>query len=364
MRPVARRVGILVGALAAAAAVAAPAADAARLHPVMSGLDEPTYVTGTAATCTWCSAAASSASGTAAGSWRARSSTSRRHVTTAGDEQGLLSMAFAPHFDRNHRVYVDFTNLNGDTRVVQYRTFAGNRNRVNPATKRVLLKVGQPFDNHNGGQLQIGPDGLLYISLGDGGSAGDPNLNGQSKGPLVDDPADRPAKAPPPRRRCTRTACETRGGSRSTGRPAACGSATSARTRWRRSTTSATTPPAGTNFGWSFYEGRSMFKNAADRPVEAAVPGRGLPPRRRRAPTTARSPAATSTAGARSRGSQGQYLYADFCSGRIWKIPSRGGRPTLTNMSFKASSISSFGEGSNGELYVVSLGGTIYKIVR
>ena len=63
-------------------------------------------------------------------------------MTTAGGEQGLLSMAFAPHFDRSHRVYVDFTNLNGDTRVVQYRTFAGNRNRVNPATKRVLLKVG------------------------------------------------------------------------------------------------------------------------------------------------------------------------------------------------------------------------------
>ena len=59
----------------------------------------------------------------------------------------------------------------------------------------------------------------------------------------------------------------------------------------------------------------------------------------------------------------GQYLYADFCSGRIWKIPSRGGRPMLTNMSFKASNISSFGEGSNGELYVVSLGGTISKIV-
>ena len=93
-------------------------------------------------------------------------------------------MAFAPNFDRNHRVYVDFTNLNGDTRVVQYRTFPGNRKRVNPATKRVLLKVGQPFDNHNGGQLQTGPDGLLYVSLGDGGSAGDPNLNGQSKGPL------------------------------------------------------------------------------------------------------------------------------------------------------------------------------------
>ena len=169
MPPVARRVGILVGVLAAAAALAAPSSDAARLHPVMSGLDEPTYVTGHGGNL-YVVLRRGVIRVRHGGRLLARPFLDiSRHVTTAGEEQGLLSMAFAPNFDRNHRVYVDFTNLNGDTRVVQYRTFPGNRKRVNPATKRVLLKVGQPFDNHNGGQLQTGPDGLLYISLGDGG---------------------------------------------------------------------------------------------------------------------------------------------------------------------------------------------------
>ncbi len=168
-------------------------------------------------------------------------------------------MAFDPHYDRNNRVYVDFTNLNGDTRVVRYRV-RGAPETANPASRRVLLKVHQPFDNHNGGQLQFGPDGLLYISLGDGGSGGRPQPQRPEQGPLCDHPAhDR--ECPPARRRCTPTASATRGGSRSTARPATCGSATSARTPGRRSTTSATAPPRGTNFGWSYYEGTHVFKN-------------------------------------------------------------------------------------------------------
>ncbi len=362
MPPVARRVGILVGVLAAAAALAAPSSDAARLHPMMSGLDEPTYVTGHGGNLYVV---------LRRGVIRVRHGgrlLSRpfldisSHVTSVGDEQGLLSMAFAPNFDRNHRVYVDFTNLNGDTRVVQYRTFPGNRKRVNPATKRVLLKVGQPFDNHNGGQLQTGPDGLLYISLGDGGSAGDPNLNGQSKGPLSTILRIDPRKP----------------------HPHAAMYAYGLRNPWRFSFDRKTGAmwigdvgqdtfeevdhlrpgaAAGTNFGWSFYEGRSVFKT---QPINR---------------TMLRFPVAiyrhvvsgahncSITGGYVYRGAaiprlQGAYLYADFCSGRIWKIPAGGGRPRLTNTSFHASSISSFGQGSNGELYVVSLGGTIYKIVR
>ena len=361
MPPVARRVGILVGVLAAAAALAAPSSDAARLHPVMSGLDEPTYVTGHGGNLYVV---------LRRGVIRVRHGgrlLSRpfldisRHVTTAGEEQGLLSMAFAPNFDRNHRVYVDFTNLNGDTRVVQYRTFPGNRKRVNPATKRVLLKVGQPFDNHNGGQLQTGPDGLLYISLGDGGSAGDPNLNGQSKGPLSTILRIDPRKPHPHAamyayglRNPWRFSFDRKTGGMWIGDV---GQDTFEEVDHLRHDT-----PAGTNFGWSFYEGRSVFKT---QPIDRSKLRFPVAVYRH---VVSGADNCSITGGYVYRGSaiprlQGQYLYADFCSGRIWKIPSRGGRPTLTNMSFHASSISSFGEGSNGELYVVSLGGTIYKIV-
>ena len=159
----------------------------------MSGLDEPTYVTGHGGNL-YVVLRRGVIRVRHGGRLLARPFLDiSRHVTTAGEEQGLLSMAFAPNFDRNHRVYVDFTNLNGDTRVVQYRTFPGNRKRVNPATKRVLLKVGQPFDNHNGGQLQTGPDGLLYISLGDGGVRGRSEPERPEQGPALHHPPDRPA---------------------------------------------------------------------------------------------------------------------------------------------------------------------------
>jgi len=341
--------------------VTAPAADAARLHPVMSGLGEPTYVTGHGGNL-YVVLRRGVIRVRHGGRVLARPFLDiSRHVTTAGGEQGLLSMAFAPHFDRSHRVYVDFTNLNGDTRVVQYRTFAGNRNRVNPATKRVLLKVDQPFDNHNGGQLQFGPDRMLYISLGDGGSAGDPNLNGQSKGPLATILRMDPTK-PHPRaamyayglRNPWRFSFDKKTGGMWIGDV---GQDTFEEVDHLRHDT-----PRGTNFGWSFYEGRSVFKN---QPIDRS---------RLRFPVAvyrhvvAGSDNCSVTGGYVYRGSAirrlvGQYLYADFCSGRIWKIPSQGGRPKLTNMSFRTSSISSFGQGSNGELYVVSLGGTIFKIV-
>jgi glucose/arabinose dehydrogenase len=361
MRPVLRRVGMMAAAVAAVLALVAPGAHAASLRPVMSGLGQPTYVLGH--------------NGNLyvvlrSGQIRVRSHgrllarpflNISANVTTAGGEQGLLSMALAPRFNQNGRVYVDFTNRNGDTRVVQYRTFSGNRHRVNPATKRVLLKVHQPFDNHNGGQLQIGPDGMLYVSLGDGGSEDDPNLEGQSKGPLST------ILRLDPRKR----------------HPSAAMYAYGLRNPWRFSFDRKTggmwigdvgqdtfeevdhlrhDTPRGTNFGWSFYEGRSMFKN---QPIDRSMLRFPVAVYRH---SVAGADNCSITGGYVYRGSAiprlvGQYLYADFCSGRIWKIPSQGGRPRLTNMSFHASNISSFGEGSKGELYVVSLGGTIYKIV-
>ena len=96
-----------------------------------------------------------------------------------GGEQGLLSMAFDPRYASNGRFYVDFTNTNGDTRVVRYRVSRTDPDRAAASTARVILRVGQPYDNHNGGQLQFGPDGRLYVGMGDGGSGGDPQGHAQ-----------------------------------------------------------------------------------------------------------------------------------------------------------------------------------------
>jgi glucose/arabinose dehydrogenase len=358
---VARRVGCLAGLAAALLATAAPAAHAARLHAVMSGLDQPTYVLGHNGNL-YVVLRGGKIRIRHGGRLLARPFLDiSAHVTTAGGEQGLLSMALAPRFDRNHRVYVDFTNLHGDTRVVQYRTFPGNRARVNPASKRVLLKVHQPFDNHNGGQLQFGPDRLLYVSLGDGGSEGDPNLRGQSRGPLSAilrlDPRKRhpsPATYAYGLRNPWRFSFDPRTGGMWIGDV---GQDTFEEIDHLRHDT-----PRGTNFGWSYYEGRSVFKT---QPIDRSNLRFPVAVYRH---VVAGADNCSVTGGYVYRGRvirrlQGQYLYGDFCSGRIWKIAASGGRPKLTNMSFKASSISSFGQGSKGELYVVSLGGTVYRIV-
>ncbi len=99
---------------------------------------------------------------------------------TSGGEQGLLSLAFAPDYRRSGRFYVDFIDRAGDTRVVEYRRSAGDPLRADPSSARQVLRIAQPFSNHNGGLLVFGPDGLLYVGSGDGGSEGDPQRNGQS----------------------------------------------------------------------------------------------------------------------------------------------------------------------------------------
>ncbi|MFW6175981.1 MAG: PQQ-dependent sugar dehydrogenase, partial [Acidobacteriota bacterium] len=94
------------------------------------------------------------------------------------DERGLIGLAFHPDFAANGELFVHYTDLAGDTQIVRYRV-SGDPNRADPGSAEPLLSLGQPFANHNGGQLAFGPDGFLYIGLGDGGSGSDPMDNGQ-----------------------------------------------------------------------------------------------------------------------------------------------------------------------------------------
>jgi len=108
-----------------------------------------------------------------------------RGKIAAGGEQGLLSVAFDPLYATNGRFFVYFTNSGGDIRIVRY-TVSSDPDSADEATKDTVLRVAHPGqDNHNGGQLQFGPDGMLWVGTGDGGGGGDPNGNGQNKHALL-----------------------------------------------------------------------------------------------------------------------------------------------------------------------------------
>jgi glucose/arabinose dehydrogenase len=276
----------------------------------------------------------------------------------SGGEQGLLSVAFHPEYEANGRLYVNYTNVDGDTRVVEYRANEA-RTAVDEATARELLAVDQPFSNHNGGQLAFGPDGLLYVGMGDGGAGGDPDNRAQ-------DLSDRLGKL---LRR------DVNAGS-GDWQIAAYG----LRNPWRFSFDRETgdlyvadvgqsaqeevnylrwPPGALVNFGWDVFEGTLAFEekepNGAGRLVgPVAVYGR--------------EGGCSVTGGFVYRGEEmpglaGRYFYGDYCSGFVWSFRIRGGKARAHRREqFTVEGLSSFGEDGAGEVYLVSLAGTIYRL--
>src|SRR5687767_4865131 len=110
-----------------------------------------------------------------------------RSLVSSGGERGLLGLAFHPDYSQNGFFFVNYTDRsgNGDTVVARYSVSAADPNRADPASARTLLVIDQPFSNHNGGQLQFGPDRYLYIGMGDGGSGGDPQNFAQNRAQLL-----------------------------------------------------------------------------------------------------------------------------------------------------------------------------------
>ena len=101
-----------------------------------------------------------------------------------GDERGLLGMALHPEFKINGRFYLNYINLEGNTIIAEFRADL-EKFKADSATEKIILEINQPYSNHNGGQLAFGPDGMLYIGMGDGGSGGDPKGNAQNLGSLL-----------------------------------------------------------------------------------------------------------------------------------------------------------------------------------
>ena len=283
-----------------------------------------------------------------------------RDQVSTGGERGLLSLAFHPEFAANGRLYVDFTDAAGATRVVEYRT-TDDGSAADPSSARVILTVEQPYASHNGGQLQVGPDGLLYVGMGDGGGAGDPDDNAQ-------DDASRLGKL-------------LRGGLDAS--PLGWQTvAKGLRNPWRFSFDRVTGDlwiadvgqnaveevnrlPAGrepqVNFGWPAYEGSAVYREE----LADDLGGEALEwPVHEYTHTEGRS----ITGGYVYRGTalpelRGWYVFGDYVSGRTWAFDAaRGERLPLEGADGRIEQLVSFGEDGVGELYAVSLAGTVYRL--
>lgn len=294
----------------------------------------------------------------------------------SGGEQGLLGLAFHPNYKTNRKFYVNYTRSgDGATVVSEFQASANNRNVAN-TTERILLTIAQPFTNHNGGMLGFGPDGYLYIGMGDGGSANDPGNRAQNieelLGKMLRIDVDRtegtlPYGIPPDNPFAGATA----------GRDEIF--ALGVRNPWRWSFDRlsgqlyagdvgqgareiARIIERGKNYGWPTWEGtRCNTDKPAGAPACTALPM--IQPLLEYDHSAGRCSITGGYVyrGARFTFPQGTYIYGDYCTGEIWQFAN--GQSTL--LQDTSLSIPSFGEDEGGEIYVSGLSnGTIYRLAN
>jgi glucose/arabinose dehydrogenase len=297
----------------------------------------------------------------------------------AGGEQGLLGLAFAPDYPQSGRFYVDYTDTNGDTRIVEYRRGA-SPDRADPGSARQLIFQDQPESNHNGGQLAFGPDGLLYVGLGDGGGGYDqhgPIGNAQSLGTLLGKILRIDAR--PSGGRPYRIPAGNPFVGRAGAKPAIY--AWGLRNPWRFSFDRRTGDLAigdvgqdrieeidfrrrgtarGANFGWRAWEGRSHVDPGV-RVANHVQPALQYTHDRGGCSVTGgyviRDPRFAGSALA------GRYVYGDFCAGNLLTAKLRqGGASRPRGLGLHVDALSSFGEDRRGRVYVVSLSGPVYRL--
>jgi uncharacterized protein (TIGR03437 family) len=291
---------------------------------------------------------------------------------TGGDERGLLGLAFHPQFPTNRRFFVNYTRRpDGATVIAEYTASASNPNLAN-ADEKIILTIPQPFANHNGGMIEFGPDGYLYIGLGDGGSANDPgnrsqnledllgkflriDINTPSGGLQYSIPPDNPFVNRPGRDEIY---------------------AVGLRNPWRWSFDRETKElyagdvgqgaleevdiiTAGGNYGWRVLEGTRCTNLGPGSCTDPTL----IPP----VVQYGRDRGCSITGGYVYRGTRnslqpGTYVYGDYCTGEIY-VWRKGQAVNAVNIALDTNiNIASFGEDEAGEIYVVGLGGTIHRI--
>jgi glucose/arabinose dehydrogenase len=274
----------------------------------------------------------------------------------SGGEQGLLSVAFHPRYASNGLFYVDYTDRNGDTRVVEYRRTGGSPERV-----RELLSVDQPYSNHNGGQLAFGPDGLLYVGMGDGGAGGDPENRAQNLssrlGKLLRIDVDRQGAdwqiAGYGLRNPWRFSFDRANGDLYI--------ADVGQGEWEEIDWVARSDSGLKNYGWDVFEGTHSFEDKDPNGEGTLV---------RPIYEYSHSEGCSVTGGYVYRGKklagiQGRYFFGDYCTGTIWSLVEKDGKATqVRKYPFKVGQLSSFGENARGDLFLVSQDGSIYRLAK
>ena len=285
-------------------------------------------------------------------------------------ERGLLSLAFHPHYAENGLLFVNYTDAQGDTRVERYRVSA-DPNHADPSTARLVIRIDQPYANHNGGHVLFGPDGMLYIGMGDGGSGGDPQGHGQNRRSLLgkllridvsQEPYGIPAGNPFYRERGMRQeiwAWGLRNPWRMCFDKGQLYIADVGQNLWEEVDVVPASRP-GINYGWNFMEGRHCFRSQGCEQRGLTLPVLEYD----------HDEGCSITGGLVYRGKQiphvvGCYFFSDYCTGWVrsfryvngvateykeWQLP-------------KVRDVTSFGEDSEGELYILSQDGIVRRFV-
>ena len=293
-------------------------------------------------------------------------------VGSESNEQGLLSVIFHPDYGQNGRFYANYTDKEGDTNLSRF-TVSDDPNLADPASEAILLTIEQPHSNHNGGQLAFGPDGYLYISVGDGGSQNDPQNNGQNAdtllgtilridvntepysipadNPFVDDENGRNEIWAIGLRNPWRVSFDRQTGDLFI--------ADVGQNTWEELNFQPANSNGGTNYGWNIREGTHCLDDDNCDLPEATPPIFEY---------SHQEGGCSVTGGYIYRGEQfseltGNYFFSDFCSGNIWRsFLQDGGEWETAVLTDTDLNPTSFGEDIHGELYILSRSGDIYQL--
>ena len=319
-----------------------------------------------------------------------------------GDERGLLGFAFHPNHTNNGKFYINYMDNDGNTIVSEFST--NSELRANHKSERIILKLKQPYGNHNGGDIQFGPDGYLYISIGDGGKAGDPLNAGQDLSSLFGkiiriDIEQKPYGIPKSNpffgqkgkreeiwawglRNVWRFSFDKQTGDKYL--------ADVGQNKWEEVNFEPASSKGGLNYGWRIMEANHCYDPKENCPTEGLIKPIIEYPNDANHPAFAfriieeLSFSETDVEGCsvtggyvyrgqRIKSMQGQYIFGDYCSGNIWTLKVVNGKA----INFKnrteeinigggefTTYISSFGQDSDGEIYIIDYNGGIYKLIE